>query len=295
MAGYNQHVKDGEIGDRACAQCSIAASEYSRNVRRLKAYGQWQPWADPEPVRQHIRNLMDNGMPLRDIAIAADVPLSRVTRVLYGRRDRHIAKTRTEFAEAVLALRPKPARVPSLGAARRLQALVAIGYSTGAIGRRLGVTYSRVGQIIHQRTTEIFRESHEQIAALYEELSMVPPPRVTSRDRQRYRRALAVAQQNGYLPPLAWDDIDNDPTPVLAEPERAPGRPLLRDAQVEDAEWLADAGENLTGACARLGMKADSLRTACKRAGRLDVYRRLADREPDRELRAAVRASKRVA
>lgn len=68
------------------------------------------------------------------------------------------------------------------------------------------------------------------------------------------------------------------------------GRPSA--ATVEDAEFLYDADENLTGVCARLGLKPDSLYAACRRAGRPDVYEKLAAREPDAEMRAKVRAAK---
>lgn len=48
---------------------------------------------------------------------------------------------------------------------------------------------------------------------------------------------------------------------------------------IEDAEWLAEHGETLRTALERLGITRDGLWAACKRAGRLDVYRRLSDRE----------------
>jgi hypothetical protein len=42
--------------------------------------------------------------------------------------------------------------------------------------------------------------------------------------------------------------------------------------------------------CARLGITQEAFRIACKREGRLDLYRRLADRENDGYRRRATRA-----
>lgn len=51
-------------------------------------------------------------------------------------------------------------------------------------------------------------------------------------------------------------------------------------AQLENAEFLANTGENLTGAVRRLGYKnRDSVHHLCARAGRLDIYTTLAGRE----------------
>lgn len=60
----------------------------------------------------------------------------------------------------------------------------------------------------------------------------------------------------------------------------------------EDAQFLYEADENLTGACARLGLKPDSLYAACRRAGKPEIYERLAAREPDADIREKIRAAK---
>ena len=60
----------------------------------------------------------------------------------------------------------------------------------------------------------------------------------------------------------------------------------------ENAQFLYDADENLTGVCARLGLKPDSLYAACRRAGRPEVFERLAAREPDGDVREKIRATK---
>jgi len=58
---------------------------------------------------------------------------------------------------------------------------------------------------------------------------------------------------------------------------------------IEDMEYIADSGGNLTEAIMRLRKTKDALWRACKRAGRMDLYWRLADRMPDAEHRRASR------
>lgn len=50
-------------------------------------------------------------------------------------------------------------------------------------------------------------------------------------------------------------------------------------AAIEDAEWMADTGECLTGAARRLGRTVDGLDKLLRRHGRSDIYRTLASRE----------------
>lgn len=57
-------------------------------------------------------------------------------------------------------------------------------------------------------------------------------------------------------------------------------QPLTAD-DVEDIEWMVTTGENITGACRRLGRTRQSLDRALKRAGRPDLYLALVAREGD--------------
>lgn len=75
-----------------------------------------------------------------------------------------------------------------------------------------------------------------------------------------------------------------------------PHRPLRRGADlIEDAEWLADHGADLADVLARLDVKKDTFWQAMKRAERLDLYWRLADRMPDADLRRASSKNRSVA
>ncbi|WP_418061756.1 hypothetical protein [Pimelobacter simplex] len=63
---------------------------------------------------------------------------------------------------------------------------------------------------------------------------------------------------------------------------------------IEDAEWMAEDGESLGAVCARLDIGPEAFWVTCKRRGRMDLYDRLADREPDGERRRAIREARRA-
>lgn len=75
---------------------------YAAHRRRAIAYGAWRPWADAQPVRDHISRLRASGMSLAAIASVAGVALSTVKAIAAGRSTRVRAST----AAALLTVRP---------------------------------------------------------------------------------------------------------------------------------------------------------------------------------------------
>lgn len=99
--------------------------------------------------------------------------------------------------------RAEPATVPAIGARRRLQALLVLGYSYKDLPQRLGVSRRAVCDWIRGKGGgRISRRSHERIDRLYRELCMTPNPDADV-------RTINAARRNGYAPPLAWDNIDD--------------------------------------------------------------------------------------
>jgi hypothetical protein len=62
----------------------------------------------------------------------------------------------------------------------------------------------------------------QDVGELYERLSPTPPPRSTGQQRATADAARAHAAEQGWRPPLAWDDIDTDPTPEPTPGTRPP-------------------------------------------------------------------------
>lgn len=98
--------------------------------------------------------------------------------------------------------------VPALGAQRRLQALMRLGWSSHRIAAEAGLPHrNHVWRIIHGQkgrpTVWIQRSTHAWVCEVYERLSMtVPEGHYVTRTRD-------FAEQQGWAPPLAWDDIDD--------------------------------------------------------------------------------------
>ena len=104
--------------------------------------------------------------------------------------------------------------VPALGAKRRLQALMALGWSSTEIATAANLPdRNHVFRILNGQkgkpTTWLERSTYEWVCDVYERLCMTLP---TSPYANRVK---TQARARGCLPPLVWDDIDDpDEQPV---------------------------------------------------------------------------------
>lgn len=127
------------------------------------------------------------------------------------RRERAIAYGRWHpIAEAILAVEPTLDALPggtvidASGTRRRIQALVAIGWSQSKIAARLGWTPANLSALLRRDRT--VAATARAVRDLYEELWDQAPPEDTHRDKIAAARARNHATKCGWLPPAAWDD-----------------------------------------------------------------------------------------
>lgn len=109
-------------------------------------------------------------------------------------------------------------QVDPTGTVRRLRALYAIGWTSTDLAPRLGVTPGRVGHIVAGRMEKVHPTTAERVARVYDELSMIvpqDPPTLPARHIRIHDRQRRQSAAKGWAPPLAWDDIDNDPAPAI--------------------------------------------------------------------------------
>lgn len=99
-------------------------------------------------------------------------------------------------------------RIDGIGTRRRIQALWAIGWTSQHITEACGWgTPQAVTEVVAVRRA-VFASTAETVARVYEQMSMTPGPSIKNRRE---------ASRKGWLPPLAWDNIDNPSvTPNLA-------------------------------------------------------------------------------
>lgn len=259
-----------------CYTCGYANAVYYERRERAIAYGTWQPYVDAEPVREHVRALQSCDLGLRTIARAAGVDRKRLQAVLNGRPERGTpaqAKMRPELAAAILAVEPTldilPAKtvIDGAGTRRRLQALVALGWSQAKLAERIGWTPSNFTALIGDG--RVIAASARLVRDLYNELWDQAPPEDSHRDKIAASRARNLARARGWVPPQAWDDdaID-DPT---AQPDLG-AKTTRAQAIAEDAEELiVRQGYTTEHAAERLGVGVSYVQHALAAARRREA------------------------
>lgn len=164
------------------------------------------------------------------------------------------------------ALRGRPRSVLAIGTLRRVQALNALGYASTQIAEEAGLSIATLRSIGYHDAQTIHRTTADAVARAYERLCMTRP------EGGYAHRSRNMARRKGWLPPLAWDDID--------DPDERPGDCHFVEIDRSEAiRELADMGLGITQAARRLQMKPDALEKWCSRHRMRDVYRRLAARE----------------
>lgn len=205
-----------------------AKNAYDNNRKRQIAYGRWNPLVDAEPIRQHVRWLMEQGVPLKNLT-----PIyPTVHALVYGRPSRGVKpvqRMKKHIAEALLAVQPTldmlgpGAHVDATGVRRRLQALHALGWGWAALARELESVPIQVRSTLTADT--VTAKWARRVIAAYDRLSMVRP------EGKYAQRARNRSARRGWLPPLAWDDefLDLPDADLAAELSR-------RTAAMDSAE-----------------------------------------------------------
>jgi len=195
-----------------CTPCKDASRRYNKRRELLIATGRWQPFVDAEPVRAHVRRLGEYGIGWKSLAQAAGVPRGVMWRLLYGDRDRGPSKrVRAATAEAILAVQPTldilpdGARVDGAGTRRRLQALIALGYSQARLASLLGFSKRGIGDLLSS-DSRVEAGTARAVRTLYSRLWDQPPPEQTPPQHRAASRARAYARRQGWPPPTGWDD-----------------------------------------------------------------------------------------
>ncbi|WP_030917445.1 hypothetical protein [Streptomyces sp. NRRL B-24720] len=195
-----------------------ATARWMRRRRRLIGYGQWKPFVDAEPVRQHVLAIRDAGMSLKNLTAVTGVSSSTLDHLVYGATGYPPAvRIRTESATALLAYWPTlddyidGAVIDATGTRRRLQALGATGWPATAIRQRINfvnvktIENARHNQQVTARLARAVRDLYESACGSKAETHGVTPWLAT--------RCRNQAARSGWLGPEVWDDdtID-DPT-----------------------------------------------------------------------------------
>lgn len=250
-AAYRRHLDKGEP---TCPACKRANADYQTMRDRRVAAG-YTTMIPSQKVVEHIQQLQASGMGWRTIADTAGVARSVVARLLRYDTSRPAQRLRVATVRKLMAVQPQPADgsfVNIVPTARRLQALIAIGYTQADLAARMGWTPQNIGALVHGRRPNCTHGVAKTVSDLYEQLSANPGPS---------KRSRALAARKGWAPPLAWDDIDNlDETPTGAAVV-----PVRASIDVNEVTWLMQSGETLEVIGKRLGVNPKSIERALYR------------------------------
>lgn len=228
VSGPDENDKPGK-GCR-CDRCRKANAEAEKNRYRQRGYGR-HPFVDAAPVREHLQLLAARGIKPKRVAYLSGVSQPSIVKIFDGRTRR----VRPETAKAILAVQPSVdlladrARIDGAGTRRRLQALIAIGWSRTKLAERVGI--HRTNLCLLLLGEGVRADTARKVAAAYSTLWDQPSPTATPEDRRSAAAARREAAEKGWLPPAAWDDeyLDLPDAELEAELER-------QVAAMDDAE-----------------------------------------------------------
>jgi hypothetical protein len=178
---------------------------YRQRRAQAIAHGTWQPLAaDPELVREHVRQLRRGGASYQAIGEAADVSAMAVHALVNG-----TGRVRAQTAQALMRLTPShlsPGRVPALETIRRIRALVAMGHSQARISRALGCPSDTVNHLARGSVATVRADLRADTERLYSAWWDKRPPERTRHERAAAEAARRRAQRAGWCTGAGLDD-----------------------------------------------------------------------------------------
>lgn len=200
-AGHEQHLRDGED---PCGPCIEGDLKASRRRTKLKTMGA-RFLVPLGGLYDEIQALRRQGAVVDDIAEWAGISDSQVWRALNNGPE---GKVYARTYQALLNMHPGPILTP-IGAQRRVRGLMWLGYSPVRIAEDAGLHSDTVKNLSRRLPAQLHKNVKVSIAGTFDRLSMKPAP-----TDERYQRASATRTRNharaqGWLPPLAWDNIDD--------------------------------------------------------------------------------------
>lgn len=156
-----------------------------------------------------------------------------------------------------------PRRVDATGARRRLEALAVNGWSTPALAAVSGLSRWTLDGVHGRRWVN--PGTHRAVCRLFDRLWDKPAPCDTPSRKISAARATLTARRNGWLPALAWDDID-DPAETPDREGYASGRKRPPAETASEYAFLRSFGLSDVEIAARLGITPEGVERALFRA-----------------------------
>ncbi|MFJ3950235.1 hypothetical protein ACIPXV_09220 [Streptomyces libani] len=239
-------------------ECVARSYAYDRRRYRMQGYGTWQPLVDATPARQHIDALRGTGHSLPDIQCLARVSAATLARILYDGVNKRSERVRAEVSDRILSipLAPAPIKPSSIidatGTRRRLQALVAMGWTLTAIGPHLGFHPRRLTDLLHGE--RVLASTARRIADGYR-IVQTWDPKAHGVSEVSIAKSRKLAARAGWHGPFAWDDNIDDPSAMPEEttPYESTGKYERDPDRKREIEHLYLLGESVPSIAKQLG------------------------------------------
>lgn len=204
-----------------CWPCRLATLDQEEARRKARAYGRGR-LVPAVTAREHVLALMDAGMGWPRIAELSGIEGSVLIRLIWGKRmrgRREISQRVTRATEAaLLAVTWNPADggrpVDSDTTARRLRALVALGWYPALLAREVGWNRAYFDRVLFAKGKQVKVRpgTARRVHAIYTRLADAPMPTGTYADRARREAA-----ERGWKPPLRVAGRTLTGTPIEEE------------------------------------------------------------------------------
>jgi hypothetical protein len=242
-------------------RCRNLALPHRRGMCQ-KHYRAWLRANRPVPiaaVHDHIEQLRSAGFGYRRISDLAGVGFTTARDIAHPRSTRKFVSAPVAAKLFAVTIEDRPARINPVGVGRRIEALIALGYTENRIADSLGITQSNLWKLFGGRATWVRPETFAKVDAVFRELSVLPMPEGWVAERARRR-----ARRRGWVPPLAWDEHEID------DPAATPAQ---RWKPVGDHDWIEHVvdcrrlGWSDERIAADMGVEVESLMRRLDRAG----------------------------
>jgi len=166
------------VSDRCgCTRCRAANRAAEEHRTAAIAVGRWDPYADAQPVREHLGHLRQQGLGIERIAQLSNVSKGTVRRLLSYSLDPEAPphRTRAVTARRLLALplateNGSPRRLVDADATRaRIDALTAAGHSLTALARVIGKPPTSLRRSLYRKS--VTAQTATSVESLYENLT----------------------------------------------------------------------------------------------------------------------------
>ena len=155
-----------------CDLCRRANANWQRNRLQAKKQGDWNGIVSAEKARQHLAMLSAAGVGRRTVEDASGVSDTILALIKSGGRVRIRARTERQILAVTPAAAADGAKVSAEPTLRRIDELLALGYTKTFIARQLG--YSEANPRLQFKGSMVTVRNAYQVQVLHERLQHVP-------------------------------------------------------------------------------------------------------------------------